>query len=129
MTNLDTQAVRDFKKAVTAAKNRRHMFWRSQAPGLAYMLNQALEQLKQSVSDPQIGVDTLIGFYKRDVDIFERCDEGVKCQKKSEMTPKRAKTKASRGTESVYFCVPSVVPSARFSAFGLGACSGSTKRF
>jgi hypothetical protein len=33
--------------------------------------------------------------------------EGVKCQKKSETTPKRAKIKTSRGTESVYFCVPS----------------------
>jgi len=45
-------------------------------------------------------------------------EEGVKCQKKSETTPKRAKIKTSRGTEtkpkakvprreSVYFCVPS----------------------
>jgi len=46
-------------------------------------------------------------------------EEGVKCQTKREMTPKRAKTKANRVTEtepkakvprreSVYFCVPSV---------------------
>jgi hypothetical protein len=34
-------------------------------------------------------------------------EEGVKCQKKREMTPKRAKIKANRGAESVYFCVPS----------------------
>lgn len=73
--NLDAQAVKDFKTAVTAAKNSRKMFWRSQAPDLADMLNQALEQLKQSVHDPQIGVDALIGFYKRDADIFERCDD------------------------------------------------------
>jgi len=33
--------------------------------------------------------------------------KGVKCQKKREMTPKKAKIKTSRGTESVYFCVPS----------------------
>jgi hypothetical protein len=45
-------------------------------------------------------------------------EEGVKCQTKREMTPKRAKTRANRGMEtepkakvprreSVYFCVPS----------------------
>ncbi len=73
--NTDTQTVRDFKKTVTAAKNSRKMFWRSQAPDLAEMLNQALEQLKQSVRDPQTGVDALIDFYKRDADIFERCDD------------------------------------------------------
>jgi len=36
-----------------------------------------------------------------------QAEEGVKCQKKSETTPKKAKIKTSRGTESVYFCVPS----------------------
>ncbi len=51
------------------------MFWRSQAPELAEMLGEALEQLKQTVSDPQIEVDALIVFYKRDADIFERCDD------------------------------------------------------
>ena len=51
------------------------MFWRSQAPELAEMLTEALEQLKQTVSDPQKGVEALIGFYKRDGDIFERCDD------------------------------------------------------
>ncbi|MDD4013240.1 MAG: hypothetical protein PHW14_03510 [Candidatus Omnitrophica bacterium] len=75
MNITDRQAVRDFKKAVTAAKNRRKMFWRSQAPDLADMLDQALEQLKQSVRDPRAGVDALIGLYKRDADIFERCDD------------------------------------------------------
>jgi hypothetical protein len=73
--NPCAQVVKDFKKTVTAAKNSRKMFWRSQAPDLADMLNQALEQLKQSVQDPQIGVDALIDFYKRDADIFERCDD------------------------------------------------------
>lgn len=71
----DTQAVRDFKKAVTAAKNRREMFWRSQAPELASMLTQALEQLKKTVRDPQVGVEVLVDFYKRDAEIFERCDD------------------------------------------------------
>ncbi len=75
MANTETQAVKDFKKTVTAAKNSRKMFWRSKAPDLADMLNQALEQLKQTVSDPQTGVYALIGFYKRDADIFERCDD------------------------------------------------------
>ena len=75
IANVKIQAVRDFKKTVTAAKNSRKMFWRSQASELAEMLDQALEQLKQSVQDLQIGVDALIGFYKRDADIFERCDD------------------------------------------------------
>jgi len=75
MTISDTKGIKDFKKTVTAAKNSRKMFWRSQAPDLAAMLNQALEQLKQSVHDPQAGVEALIGFYKRDADIFERCDD------------------------------------------------------
>lgn len=75
MQNVEMQAVGDFKKTVTAAKNSREMFWRSQAPDLADMLNQALEQLKQTVFDPQTGVGALIGFYKRDADIFERCDD------------------------------------------------------
>lgn len=70
-----TQAAKDFKKAVTAAKNRREMFWRSQAPDLADMLTQALEQLKKTVRDPQVGVDALVDFYKRDAEIFERCDD------------------------------------------------------
>jgi hypothetical protein len=51
------------------------MFWRSQAPELAEMLAEALEQLKQTVCDPQTGVEALIDFYKRDADIFERCDD------------------------------------------------------
>lgn len=75
VTTPDIQAVKDFKKAVTAAKNRRDMFWRSQAPDLADMLTQALEQLKKAVRDPQIGVEALVDFYKRDADIFERCDD------------------------------------------------------
>ena len=75
IANIETQSVKDFKKAVTAAKNSRKMFWRSQAPELAEMLGEALEHLKQTVSDPQTGVDALIGFYKRDADIFERCDD------------------------------------------------------
>jgi hypothetical protein len=75
MTDSERQAIKDFKKSVTAAKNRRKMFWRSQAPELADMLDQALEQLKQTVNDPQAGVDALISFYKRDADIFERCDD------------------------------------------------------
>lgn len=75
IANDESQAVRDFRKAVTAAKNSREMFWRSQAPELAEMLAEALEGLKQAVSDPQAGVDALIGFYKRDADIFERCDD------------------------------------------------------
>lgn len=75
MQNDETQAVKDFKKTVTAAKNSRKMFWRSQAPDLAYMLNYALEQLKQSVHDPQAGAEALIDFYKRDAEIFERCDD------------------------------------------------------
>ncbi|MBI2447224.1 MAG: hypothetical protein HYV48_01650 [Candidatus Omnitrophica bacterium] len=75
MTNPDRQAVKDFKKAVTAAKNRREMFWRSHAPELAVMLTQALEQLKKAVKDPQAGVDALIDFYKRDTEIFEKCDD------------------------------------------------------
>lgn len=75
MTNHDRQAVKDFKKAVTAAKNRRDMFWRSQASDLADMLTQALEQLKKTVRDPQVGVDAILDFYKRDADIFERCDD------------------------------------------------------
>ena len=75
MQDIESLAARDFKKAVTAAKNSRKMFWRSQAPELAKMLAEALEQLKQTVSDPQTGVNALIGFYKRDADIFERCDD------------------------------------------------------
>lgn len=69
------QAAKDFKKAVTAAKNRREMFWRSQAPDLADMLTQALEQLKKTVHDPQVGVEALVDFYRRDAEIFERCDD------------------------------------------------------
>ena len=34
-----------------------------------------LEHLKQAVHDPQTGMEALIGFYKRDADIFERCDD------------------------------------------------------
>ncbi|MBU1148240.1 MAG: hypothetical protein KKD11_07805 [Candidatus Omnitrophica bacterium] len=75
MNNPNRQAVKDFKKAVTAAKNRREMFWRSQAPDLADMLTRALEQLKKSVRDPQVAVDAILDFYKRDADIFERCDD------------------------------------------------------
>ena len=75
MTNSDRQAVKDFKKAVTAAKSRREMFWRSQAPELAAMLIQALEQLKEAVHDPQVGVEALVDFYKCDAEIFERCDD------------------------------------------------------
>lgn len=71
----DMQAAREFKKAVTVAKNRREMFWRSQAPELADMLTHALEQLKKTVHDPHIGVDALADFYRRDADIFERCDD------------------------------------------------------
>ncbi len=75
MTDFEKQAVKEFKKAVTAAKNRREMFWRSQAPDLADMLTHALEQLKKTVRDPQIGVEALVDFYKRDAEIFERCDD------------------------------------------------------
>jgi len=75
MVDSDMQAVKDFKKAVTAAKNRRDMFWRSQAPELATMLTRALEQLKKTVQDPQFGVKALVAFYKRDTEIFERCDD------------------------------------------------------
>jgi hypothetical protein len=75
MTNPDTQAVKDFKKAVTAAKNRKEMFWRSQAPDLAEMLTHALEQLKKTVRDPQVGVEAVVDFYRRDAEIFERCDD------------------------------------------------------
>ena len=75
MTNYDKQAVKDFKKAVTAAKNRRDMFWRSQAPELALMLTQALEQLKKVVQGYQVGAEALLDFYKRDAEIFERCDD------------------------------------------------------
>lgn len=75
MTDSNRQAVKDFKKAVTAAKNRRDMFWRSQAPDLADMLTRALEQLKEEVRDPQIAVEALVDFYKRDAEIFERCDD------------------------------------------------------
>jgi len=75
MINTGTQAVRSFKKAVTAAKNRRDMFWRSQAPELASMITRALEQLKNAVQDPQIGAEAMIDFYKRDAEIFERCDD------------------------------------------------------
>src|SRR3989338_4961782 len=75
MTNSDTQAVKDFKKAVTAAKNHKEMFWRSQAPDLADMLTDVLEQLKRAVKDPEVGAEALIDFYKRDADIFERCDD------------------------------------------------------
>ena len=32
MQDIESLAARDFKKAVTAAKNSRKMFWRSQAP-------------------------------------------------------------------------------------------------
>ncbi|MEI7751963.1 MAG: hypothetical protein WCJ71_07730, partial [Candidatus Omnitrophota bacterium] len=75
MTTSDTQAAKNFKKAVTAAKNRRDMFWRSQAPELALMITGALEQLKETIKDPQVGVSALIDFYKRDDEIFERCDD------------------------------------------------------
>lgn len=75
VTNSDTQVIKDFKKAVTAAKNRREMFWRSQAPDLADMFTQSLEQLKKTVRDPQVGVEALVDFYRRDAEIFERCDD------------------------------------------------------
>lgn len=75
MTSTDTQAAKDFRKALTAAKNRKSMFWRSQAPELASMLARALEQLKGAVQDSQIGVEAILGFYKRDAEIFERCDD------------------------------------------------------
>jgi len=51
MNTTDMQAVKDFKKAVTAAKNRRDMFWRSQAPELAAMLEDALEEFKKAGLD------------------------------------------------------------------------------
>lgn len=73
--NQDVQAVKDFKKAVTAAKNRREMFWRSQAPELAFAFDEALHKFKNSVNDPQTGVEALLDFYKRDAQIFERCDD------------------------------------------------------
>ena len=75
MTTSDTQAAKNFKKAVTAAKNRKDMFWRSQAPELAFMITDALEQFKEEVKDPHLGVKTLLDFYKRDTEIFERCDD------------------------------------------------------
>lgn len=75
MITPDKQAAKNFKKAVTAAKNCREMFYRSQAPDLANMLNSALEQFKHAVEDPEIGVEALIDFYKRDAEIFERCDD------------------------------------------------------
>ncbi len=75
MAISDTQAIKSFKKAVTAAKNRKDMFWRSQAPELAMMLTRALEQLKRTVQNPRIGVEALVAFYKRDAEIFERCDD------------------------------------------------------
>ncbi len=75
MNEHDYQAVKNFKKAVTVAKNSRDMFWRSQAPALAAMLTQALEQLKKTVIDPQAGLEAVFDFYKRDVDIFEKCDD------------------------------------------------------
>ena len=62
MTSTDTQAAKDFRKALTAAKNRKSMFWRSQAPELASMLARALEQLKGAVQDSQIGVEAILGF-------------------------------------------------------------------
>ena len=75
MTNPSLRAAKDFKKAVTAAKNHKTMFWRSQAPELAVMLTDALEQFKKTVKDPQIGVRALVDFYKRDAEIYERCDD------------------------------------------------------
>jgi tetratricopeptide (TPR) repeat protein len=75
MTNPSLRAAKDFKKAVTAAKNHKTMFWRSQAPELALMLTDALEQFKKMVKDPQIGVRALVDFYKRDAEIYERCDD------------------------------------------------------
>lgn len=75
MITAHKQAVKDFKKAVTEAKNSREMFWRSQAPELADMLIHALEQLKNAVQDPQVGAQAVVDFYKRDADIFERCDD------------------------------------------------------
>lgn len=75
MTDFERQAVKDFKKAVTAAKSRKSMFWRSQAPDLADMLTRALEQLEKTVQDPRAGVEALVAFYKRDAEIFERCDD------------------------------------------------------
>jgi len=71
----DIRAAKDFKKAVTAAKNRKDMFWRSQAPELAAMITDALEQFNKEVKDPQLGVNALLDFYQRDAEIFERCDD------------------------------------------------------
>jgi hypothetical protein len=59
MSVVDKQAAKDFKKAVTGAKNSRDMFWRSQAQELAFMLTAAIEQLKDAVQDPQIGAQAL----------------------------------------------------------------------
>jgi len=53
MTIQDRQAIRDFKKAATAAKNKREMFWRSQAPELAFAFDEALHKLKNLVKDPR----------------------------------------------------------------------------
>lgn len=75
MTNSDTHAAKNFKKAVTAAKNRRDMFWRSQGPELALMITDALEKFKKAVQDPRVGVSAMVDFYKRDAEIFERCDD------------------------------------------------------
>lgn len=42
---------------------------------MAFMLTQALTQLKKAIQDPQLGAEALIDFYKRDAEIFERCDD------------------------------------------------------
>jgi hypothetical protein len=75
VSDSDIRAAKDFKKAVTAAKNRKDMFWRSQAPELAAMITDALEQFNKEVKDPHLGVNALLDFYKRDAEIFEWCDD------------------------------------------------------
>ena len=75
MTSSDTRVAQNFKKAVTAAINRRDMFWRSQGPELALMITDALEKFKKAVQDPQVGVSAMVDFYKRDAEIYERCDD------------------------------------------------------
>jgi hypothetical protein len=75
MRDSDIRAAKDFRKAVTAAKNRRDMFWRSQAPELAAVITDALEQFNKEVKDPHLGVNALLDFYRRDAEIFERCDD------------------------------------------------------
>jgi hypothetical protein len=75
MTAEDRKAINSFKKAVTAAKNRRKMFWRSQAPDLACSLAIALRELGRSVQDPFAGAQAVLNFYTRDEVIFDHCDD------------------------------------------------------